>query len=130
MNSARELSRQAGVLCLLLINECASTHSPDGAGLLCGVIKHLLARGSNCPKVLVATHFHDVFRQELLDPESVPISFLHMQVMFTARDGTILESVSPSHSSSRDVTASSRPSSGNRDTGLVGPREEITYLYR
>ncbi|KAE9400467.1 hypothetical protein BT96DRAFT_965335 [Gymnopus androsaceus JB14] len=101
-----------------------------GAGLLCGVIKHLLARGSNCPKVLVATHFHDVFRQELLDPESIPISFLHMQVMFTARDGTILESVSPSHSSSRDVTASSRPSSGNRDTGLVGPREEITYLYR
>ncbi|KAJ3854057.1 DNA mismatch repair protein MutS [Lentinula lateritia] len=73
--------------------------STYGAGLLCGVIKHLLARKSNCPKILVATHFHDVFRQEILDPKLIPISFLHMQVMFTAaRDGSLLEPGSPGNS--------------------------------
>ncbi|KAJ3910545.1 DNA mismatch repair protein MutS [Lentinula edodes] len=73
--------------------------SPYGAGLLCGVIKHLLARKSNCPKILVATHFHDVFRKEILDPKLIPISFLHMQVMFTAaRDGSLLEPGSEYHS--------------------------------
>ncbi|KAJ3811875.1 DNA mismatch repair protein MutS [Lentinula aff. lateritia] len=72
--------------------------STYGAGLLCGVIKHLLARKSNCPKILVATHFHDVFRQEILDPKLIPISFLHMQVMFTAaRDGSLLEPGSEYH---------------------------------
>lgn len=133
MNSAKELSRQAGVLCLLLTGRMLSSLNSlsDGAGLLCGVIRNLLARGSNCPKVLIATHFHDVFREELLDPESVPITFLHMQVMITARDGTILDSGSPSCLSSRPP--STRHSSSNRATteeGLVGPRENITYLYR
>ncbi|KAF8194135.1 hypothetical protein BJ912DRAFT_924219 [Pholiota molesta] len=40
--------------------------------------------GSECPKVLVATHFHDVFNEELFDPENIPVSFRHMQVMFTS----------------------------------------------
>ncbi|KAJ3865547.1 muts domain V-domain-containing protein [Lentinula novae-zelandiae] len=88
---------------LILLDEFGKGTLPtafvDGAGLLCGVIKHLLARKSNCPKILVATHFHDVFREEILDPKLIPISFLHMQVMFTAaRDGSLLEPGSPSNS--------------------------------
>ncbi|KAJ3895476.1 muts domain V-domain-containing protein [Lentinula edodes] len=85
---------------LILLDEFGKGTLPtDGAGLLCGVIKHLLARKSNCPKILVATHFHDVFREEILDPKLIPISFLHMQVMFTAaRDGSLLEPGSPGNS--------------------------------
>ncbi|KIY71247.1 hypothetical protein CYLTODRAFT_346399 [Cylindrobasidium torrendii FP15055 ss-10] len=88
----------------------------DGAGLLCGVLKHLLDRGVDCPKVLAATHFHDVFREELLDPDTTPITFLHMQVMFTAMDGAILES---------DFS-----DAGSGSTRAVNPNEKITYLYR
>jgi DNA mismatch repair protein MSH5 len=89
----------------------------DGAGLFCGVLRHLLHRGSACPKVLVATHFHDVFRHDILDPESVPITFLHMQVMFTSEGGEVI----------------SDPVMGREDEGYhrkVGPGEKITYLYR
>ncbi|KAJ7610685.1 DNA mismatch repair protein MutS [Mycena rosella] len=58
---------------------------------------HLLNRGPNCPKVLAATHFHDVFKEDLLDPDAVPITFLHMQVMFTSSSGHILDAASPQH---------------------------------
>ncbi|THV00846.1 hypothetical protein K435DRAFT_750810 [Dendrothele bispora CBS 962.96] len=87
--------------------------SSYGAGLLCGVIKHFLSRKEMCPKVLVTTHFHEIFRQDLLDPKSVPISFQHMQVMFT-------QAGAPSSSVSR---------SGGADP-MLGPGDEITYLYR
>ncbi|KAI4527251.1 hypothetical protein K525DRAFT_285435 [Schizophyllum commune Loenen D] len=118
-----------------------------GAGLFCGVLKHLLDRGPDCPKVMAATHFHDVFREDLLDPESVPIAFLHMQVMFEKEDTTLggrqTSFGRPGTGASRPDTAVSRyetPLTG-RETP-VGSRlttplpsapargEKITYLYR
>jgi DNA mismatch repair protein MSH5 len=30
----------------------------DGAGLVCGVLEHLLDLGDESPKVLIATHYH------------------------------------------------------------------------
>lgn len=78
------------------------------------MIRHLLGRGSECPKVLVATHFHDVFREDLLDPASLPISFRHMQVMFTGSDGRILDG--DEHGTERERK--------------VLPGDKITYLYR
>ncbi|KAK0221916.1 DNA mismatch repair protein MutS [Armillaria fumosa] len=91
--------------------------------LLYTVWLHLMDRGADCPKVLAATHFHDVFREELLDPDSTPITFLHMQVLFTSSTGTILEP--------RDSTPSANPewdrSSIDRQ---VNYGEKITYLYR
>ncbi|KAJ7600737.1 DNA mismatch repair protein MutS [Mycena floridula] len=103
-----------------LIFSSKSRFRIDGAGLLCGVLKHLLERGPNCPMVLAATHFHDVFREDLLDPDSVSISFLHMQVMFTGADGNLLETTMD------DSSRAGTPS----DKKLVGPLEKITYLYR
>uniref|UniRef100_A0A8H7Y3V9 DNA mismatch repair proteins mutS family domain-containing protein n=1 Tax=Psilocybe cubensis TaxID=181762 RepID=A0A8H7Y3V9_PSICU len=105
----------------------------DGAGLFCGVLRHLLNRGSECPKVLVATHFHDVFNEELLNPERVPVSFRHMQVMFTSGTGMISEAHSLGHSPS---TSSSAPAPSfttfgdGKDPVPVRPSEKITYLYR
>jgi DNA mismatch repair protein MSH5 len=88
--------------------------STDGAGLFCGVLQHLLHRGSQCPKVLVATHFHDIFSRDIFDPDSLPITFCHMQVMFTA------------------VAPSTIDGSGfERLSEVGGPsKEKITYLYR
>ena len=102
----------------------------DGAGLFCGVLRHLLKRGSNCPKTLVATHFHDVFNEELLDPENIPVSFRHMQVMFTTSAGAIVESDSLD---TRAISGSPSISTATCDdlrSTKVGPAEKITYLYR
>ncbi|KAF9452964.1 hypothetical protein P691DRAFT_659812 [Macrolepiota fuliginosa MF-IS2] len=103
---------------LILLDEFGKgTLSTDGAGLFCGVLKHLLNRGSECPKVLAATHFHDVFTEQLLDPRDIPITFCHMQVIFCASEGSILENSTS--------VASSERSGIKTDTG-----EKITYLYR
>ena len=93
---------------------CQSLTIVDGAGLFCGVVKHLLGRGEECPKVLVATHFHDVFREDILNPADLPITFCHMQVMFTASDG---------RSISTDTDDAST-------TTKILPNDKITYLYR
>ncbi|KAL5501790.1 hypothetical protein ACEPAH_9050 [Sanghuangporus vaninii] len=66
---------------LILLDEFGKgTISSDGAGLLCGVLRSFLSRGPECPKVLVATHFHEIFHEDMLDP-GLPISFLHMQIL-------------------------------------------------
>jgi DNA mismatch repair protein MSH5 len=103
----------------------AASTALDGAGLLCGVLKHFLQRGINCPKVLVATHFHDLFREDLLDPDISPISFRHMQVMFTSSNGTVLDS--HMDTSELDEVSQNRHCLGERK---VGAGEKITYLYR
>jgi len=103
----------------------------DGAGLFCGVLRHLLKRGSNCPKTLIATHFYDVFNEELLDPEHIPVSFRHMQVMFTTSAGTIMES----GLDGAVAIGGSPPTSTATFEDVLKPRkmaptEKITYLYR
>jgi DNA mismatch repair protein MSH5 len=106
--------------CFLFRSTSPSDLGEDGAGLFCGVLKHLLARGSRCPKVLVATHFHDVFTDELLDVDHWPITFCHMQVMFTGANPT-----STTDGSDYDMT------SQTRESVPPGPgKEKITYLYR
>lgn len=104
----------------------------DGAGLFCGVLKHLLERGSNCPKVLAATHFHEVFRTDLFDFESVPVTFLHMEVMFTTTNGVLSTDSNSSTLQNRTENISLTPQHPEEDheSQLVGPGERITYLYR
>lgn len=65
---------------LLIIDEFGKgTESYDGPGLAAGVFEHLLSRGSECPKVLGATHFHEVFESGFLPP-SPSLGFAHMEV--------------------------------------------------
>ncbi|KAG2102216.1 DNA mismatch repair protein MutS [Suillus discolor] len=97
-----------------------------GAGLFCGVIKHLLNRGSQCPKVLAATHFHEVFQKDMLDPHKFPIMFFHMQVLFTSSKGNNLNPGDVSISEDLDLTDHERL----EPTFVAAPGEKITYLYR
>lgn len=114
-----------------IYNRLLPPRHSDGAGLFCGVLKHLLDRGSNCPKVLAATHFHDVFREDLLDYESIPISFCHMQVMFTSIDGVVLDGGSSAGSNGTPRSGVEFASQdGRENVRKVGPGEKITYLYR
>jgi len=96
----------------------------DGAGLFCSVLKHLANRGSACPKVLAATHFHDVFTPDLLDPASLPITFVHMQILLTSSAGHLLRA------SGSDDADSGVEDDGEEEEARVAPGERITYLYR
>lgn len=80
----------------------------DGAGLFAGVLKHLLARGSDCPKVIATTHFHELFSMGLLETQKLPITFVHMEIMFATHSGEIIDGGS----------------------SIMTKGESITYLYR
>lgn len=65
---------------LVVIDEFGKgTNSSDGAGLACGVFEYFLSLGPERPKVLGATHFHEIFESGQFDgrPE---IAFGHMEV--------------------------------------------------
>ncbi|KAI6114298.1 DNA mismatch repair protein MutS [Pisolithus sp. B1] len=110
---------------LILLDEFGKGTIPtDGAGLFCGVVKHLLDRGADCPMVLATTHFHEVFRKDLLDPDTLPVTFSHMQVLFTTSSGDPLD---PNGLTSSDMFVDSE--TGHRSC-VSAPGESITYLYR
>ncbi|KAK6006420.1 hypothetical protein QM012_006830 [Aureobasidium pullulans] len=54
-------------------------HDADGAGLAAGVFNHLLERGDHCPKVIGATHFHEIFESGFLLPHE-RLAFGHFEV--------------------------------------------------
>ena len=65
---------------LVIIDEFGKgTESHDGAGLAAGVFEHLLRRGAECPKILGATHFHEIFEAGFLQPQP-SLGFAHMEV--------------------------------------------------
>ncbi|KAH7330304.1 muts domain V-domain-containing protein [Rhexocercosporidium sp. MPI-PUGE-AT-0058] len=69
---------------LLVIDEFGKgTNSSDGAGLCCGVLDYLLSLGVCRPKVLAATHFHEIFENGYLQ-ERPELSFGHMEVRVDA----------------------------------------------
>ena len=109
---------------------CVLSHL-DGAGIFCGIIKHLVSRGVECPKVLAATHFHEVFNSNILDPHSLPITFAHMQVLFTSKNGEV---IAASDAQEQFCLESDIVEDENETTddsqSRVGPGERITYLYR
>jgi len=65
---------------LIIIDEFGKgTNVHDGAGLSCGVLDYFLSLGDDRPKVLAATHFHEIFENGFLE-ESPELSFGHMEV--------------------------------------------------
>lgn len=65
---------------LILIDEFGKgTNTMDGAGLVTALLDHFLHLEEDSPKVLVATHFHEIFEQKFL-PESPKLFFAHMDV--------------------------------------------------
>ncbi|KAK8140447.1 hypothetical protein PG984_000513 [Apiospora sp. TS-2023a] len=65
---------------LVLIDEFGKgTNSQDGAGLLTALLGHFTGLGPERPKVLAATHFHEIFENGFL-AESTELTFAHMDV--------------------------------------------------
>ena len=65
---------------LVVIDEFGKgTKATDGAGLACGLFEYFLGLGPQRPKVLGATHFHEIFENGFLQERST-LSFGHMEV--------------------------------------------------
>lgn len=65
---------------LVIIDEFGKgTDSSDGAGLACGVFEHFLGRGIDRPKILAATHFHEIFENGFLQNRP-SLSYGYMEV--------------------------------------------------
>ncbi|BFZ65463.1 chaperone ATPase hsp78 [Saitoella coloradoensis] len=73
---------------LLIIDEFGKgTESTDGAGLFCGVLDWLLRLGEERPKVLAATHYHEIFEGGFLEPD-LPLSYAHMEIILDPSSST------------------------------------------
>lgn len=65
---------------LILIDEFGKgTNAMDGAGLVTALLDHFLSLGAEAPKVLAATHFHEIFEYDFLR-ESPGLAFAHLDV--------------------------------------------------
>ncbi|KAI1094799.1 muts domain V-domain-containing protein [Rostrohypoxylon terebratum] len=65
---------------LVLVDEFGKgTNSLDGAGLVTAVLDHFTSLGPERPKVLAATHFHEIFEGKFL-AEAPGLAFGHMDV--------------------------------------------------
>lgn len=65
---------------LLIIDEFGKgTNAADGAGLAAGVFEYLLSLGERSPKVLAATHYHEIFEAGFLAPRA-GLQFAHMEI--------------------------------------------------
>ena len=69
---------------------------------------------------MATTHFHEVFRKDIFDYENLPITFLHMQVMFASDTGEFLD----------EPTEESLTGDVEDDVYRIPPGKKITYLYR
>lgn len=65
---------------LILIDEFGKgTNAMDGAGLVTALLDHFLNLGDEAPKVLAATHFHEIFEHNFLR-DSPRLAHAHMDV--------------------------------------------------
>ncbi|KAF3286925.1 MutS protein msh5 [Orbilia oligospora] len=66
---------------LLVVDEFGKgTESTDGAGLACAIAEHLLELGSDAPKTLMATHYHEIFENGFLVGHP-SLSYGHMRIL-------------------------------------------------
>lgn len=80
MSSAREQTRvvRLNVLARRIVLKDNKLICPDGIGLACGILNHLLNL-EDAPKVIAATHFHEIFENDLLEPHP-RLQLGHMEV--------------------------------------------------
>ncbi|KAI9924802.1 MutS protein msh5 [Aspergillus wentii] len=82
MNDLQQISldlKQVTCRSLLIVDEFGKgTNESDGIGLACGILEHLLSL-DKAPKVIAATHFHEIFENGFLNPRP-QLQLGHMEV--------------------------------------------------
>ena len=117
---------------LVIIDEFGKgTESSDGAGLACGVFEYLLGLGDDRPKVLGATHFHEVFENGFLQPRPF-LAFGFMEVRLDKEAEYIRDQITYLYNFRRGRNNSSYGSSCARangvDSSVVERSEELEDL--
>ncbi|RFN43393.1 DNA mismatch repair protein msh5 [Fusarium flagelliforme] len=80
MKQAALSTRASTPKSLILIDEFGKgTNGDDGAGLLAALLDHYLSLGPDCPRLLAATHFHEIFENSYLNHQS-GLRIAHMDV--------------------------------------------------
>ncbi|KAJ3430316.1 muts protein [Anaeramoeba flamelloides] len=74
---------------LLLIDEFGKgTNSERGCSLLAAVITHFQEKGGDCPKILISTHFYEIFQYKLINNQLT--SFFKMDIVTQFEENQIL----------------------------------------
>lgn len=94
-------------------------------------MKYLLELGPQCPRTLIATHFHEVFREdeELISPAVLPVSFVHMQILLTSVDGCLID-VEGREGGGEEEDESEEGGIKGKAGVMLQQGESITYLYK
>ncbi|KAH8548946.1 muts domain V-domain-containing protein [Umbelopsis sp. PMI_123] len=66
---------------LILLDEFGKVGSCDGAALLCAILEHFIKKQNGCPKVLAATHFHELIEGGILS-SSLTIAYYTMDIIY------------------------------------------------
>ncbi|KAK7418315.1 hypothetical protein QQZ08_011302 [Neonectria magnoliae] len=71
---------------LILVDEFGKgTNADDGSGLLAALLEHFLAMGQNSPRLLVATHYHEIFEGGYLrEHKGLCLAHLDVRVNWSA----------------------------------------------
>ncbi|EDN03922.1 hypothetical protein HCAG_01787 [Histoplasma mississippiense (nom. inval.)] len=70
---------------LVIIDEFGK--GTESTGLACGLFEYLLSQGEKRPKVLAATHFHEIFENGFLPPrKELGFGYMEVQIDPAARD--------------------------------------------
>jgi DNA mismatch repair protein MSH5 len=78
---------------LVIIDEFGKgTNSLNGAGLAAGVFEYFLGLGAQSPKVIAATHFHEIFENGFL-PDRPQLTFGHMEVRVDSRTAVLEDQI-------------------------------------
>lgn len=106
---------------LIIIDEFGKgTETNDGAGLAAGVFEHLLQRGAESPKVLGATHFHEIFESGFLQPRPA-LAFAHMEVQVDAEASDVEHQITYLYRYKQERSASSFGTNCAAMNGISGP---------
>lgn len=92
------------------------------------MIKHFLNRSEQCPKIMAATHFFDIFGDDMLSA-SLPISYLHMDILIKTSSGWVDPNVEAG-----DWALDDEATQQEGEEGSIALREKdsepIVYLYK
>ena len=87
LRQAAQAIRYATARSLVLVDEFGKgTNVDDGAGLLAALLDHFLCLGEGMPRLLLATHFHELFEGGyLVEHEALRLSHMDVRTDWDAR---------------------------------------------